>query len=610
MRFISTIFADKHHAENVILHYFVSRYAPSSQLRNYLEKSRQSNPAQQQQQQQQQPPSQPFGGVPQYGSPQQIQQQQIRPPTPQQNYGQMQGQQQFQQPQPPTVNAQNQQHQMLQMQMQQQQQRPPSTTQPQPQQQNSMSSLAANDPQHVFKMISQRIGSVEGKLASGTLGPEERAGLQTSLGEMKKAQQVIWARAQAQRQQGNAGAAPPQQGQGQQQIRPPSQQAQGMPNPNVRSSPIIPSNPPAPSSSPSFAAQPQPGQQQMGVRQSPHLVNQTTTASPQVRPTPPNQLQQQNGQQQMSPSQMGVVPTLKPAAFEKALRDLMQKRGTPLTGNPTVEGREIDLFRLYSIVRLHGGSETVSRKGAWPAIATALDLGPPGSQQAQNASSHLDSIWRAVLAPFEEVWTRAVQHQRMQQQANNSNSNPSASNPARPPQQQQRPLSQGFQPQPVPILTPEQLGRLGHTQEEFGRMHVQRQHEAWKVQQAAQAAGMQQLQQQNNYNSSPPNQQLQRPPNQQYSQQPSSNQMAALQQLQQQQQKQNAAQFPSQAPPQSGGQQQQPQVARRLKVDAEQIENARREMTAVEAALITDRREFSCPLIISMTKMLELSISS
>lgn len=53
-----------------------------------------------------------------------------------------------------------------------------------------------------------------------------------------------------------------------------------------------------------------------------------------------------------------------PQTFMKALIDTMKHRGTPLTTFPRVDGKEVDLFRLYRVVQTRGGSAVVSVQSA------------------------------------------------------------------------------------------------------------------------------------------------------------------------------------------------------------------------------------------------------
>lgn len=53
-----------------------------------------------------------------------------------------------------------------------------------------------------------------------------------------------------------------------------------------------------------------------------------------------------------------------PQTFMKALIDTMKHRGTPLTTFPRVDGKEVDLFRLYKVVQQRGGSALVSSESS------------------------------------------------------------------------------------------------------------------------------------------------------------------------------------------------------------------------------------------------------
>jgi hypothetical protein len=50
---------------------------------------------------------------------------------------------------------------------------------------------------------------------------------------------------------------------------------------------------------------------------------------------------------------------LNPQLFMKSLFEVMRKRGEPIEGTPYVDGKEVDLYRLYQAVMTAGGSTVV-----------------------------------------------------------------------------------------------------------------------------------------------------------------------------------------------------------------------------------------------------------
>ena len=156
----------------------------------------------------------------------------------------------------------------------------------------------------------------------------------------------------------------------------------------------------------------------------------------------------QNNQNQTSPFRPNIssLPQLQPENFLKALVDLMKKRGTPIEKLPEVEGRGIDLHKLYTSTIQLGGSLEVTRQGKWPIIGALLGLpitslpneSPP--RTSNQISQSLANVYREYLAPFEQIWIKAFQDQVVQRRA------------AAMQQQQQSQPTQSPQQRPIPQL--------------------------------------------------------------------------------------------------------------------------------------------------------------
>ncbi|WFD06117.1 hypothetical protein MVES1_001458 [Malassezia vespertilionis] len=116
----------------------------------------------------------------------------------------------------------------------------------------------------------------------------------------------------------------------------------------------------------------------------------------------------------MPPAQQNVpVPqaTISPEQFKRVLNDLMRRHEKPFLGNPILDGRAVDLYRLFITVQALGGSKSVTQKGAWPSIAVSLGLVTPQSPQLQVSAQKVAHIYRSSLELVEEVWSRAMLHQ-------------------------------------------------------------------------------------------------------------------------------------------------------------------------------------------------------
>lgn len=57
----------------------------------------------------------------------------------------------------------------------------------------------------------------------------------------------------------------------------------------------------------------------------------------------------------------------------------MEDRGQPINKNPTIDGREVDLYRLFKVVYKAGGQARVTNKNMWQqvdnySIKTVIDF--------------------------------------------------------------------------------------------------------------------------------------------------------------------------------------------------------------------------------------------
>lgn len=97
--------------------------------------------------------------------------------------------------------------------------------------------------------------------------------------------------------------------------------------------------------------------------------------------------------------------------FKRVLTDLLQRHGKPVQFAPVVSGKEIDLYRLFNVVRTLGGSKVVSQKGAWPSVAMSFGLVSNDVNQMAGYALQINQLYKAYLELFEEVWNRAMVHQ-------------------------------------------------------------------------------------------------------------------------------------------------------------------------------------------------------
>ncbi|BGP21557.1 ARID/BRIGHT DNA-binding domain containing protein [Rhodotorula toruloides] len=150
------------------------------------------------------------------------------------------------------------------------------------------------------------------------------------------------------------------------------------------------------------------------------------TATP-PRPTPA----QPNGPP--TPAAGGVPSTPVPPqtnVFLKTLTEFYAKRGVPFSGPPVVEGRTIDLARMFAAVTQGGGFNGVTTNRKWGLVATALNF--PAASPEQHPPERLQGLMTAyhqTLLPFEMNWQQ-VQRMRAAASAAANTSSPNGAAPS------------------------------------------------------------------------------------------------------------------------------------------------------------------------------------
>ncbi|KAK9899755.1 hypothetical protein P389DRAFT_207384 [Cystobasidium minutum MCA 4210] len=96
-----------------------------------------------------------------------------------------------------------------------------------------------------------------------------------------------------------------------------------------------------------------------------------------------------------------------PQTFMKALIDTMKHRGTPLTTFPKVDGKEVDLFRLYRVVQTRGGSAVIRQQGLWRQVALETGI-PVSAESSQRVFEQMSKVYGDFLEAFEETQRRAA----------------------------------------------------------------------------------------------------------------------------------------------------------------------------------------------------------
>lgn len=136
-----------------------------------------------------------------------------------------------------------------------------------------------------------------------------------------------------------------------------------------------------------------------------NLMNGATMNMPSVQP-----YRMQN-MPTTAPNAPASNVSLSPEQFKRALMDLMHRHGKAIQMNPVVNGREVDLYQLFTLVQSFGGSKTISQNGRWASVAASLGFVSMNQTQLVAISLQLSQVYKNYLELFEEVWNRALFHQ-------------------------------------------------------------------------------------------------------------------------------------------------------------------------------------------------------
>lgn len=102
--------------------------------------------------------------------------------------------------------------------------------------------------------------------------------------------------------------------------------------------------------------------------------------------------------------------TLTPEQFKRTLSELMRRHGKSLSA-PIVDGREVDLYHLFTTVQSLGGSKSVMQKNLWSSVCMALGFISVNPSQQASTVLQVAQVFKNYLELFEDVWNRAMLHQ-------------------------------------------------------------------------------------------------------------------------------------------------------------------------------------------------------
>nr|POE48743.1 swi/snf chromatin-remodeling complex subunit sol1 [Quercus suber] len=150
---------------------------------------------------------------------------------------------------------------------------------------------------------------------------------------------------------------------------------------------------------------------------------------------------------------------MKRAAFLKQLMAQAQTQGRSFNPSPTIGGRPVDLYMLWTFVTQLGGSASVEAKQQWQALASKMGFVPP---QFANAAEEMRQLFAQTLGTYERVWL-SVRSQHKQEQARMhaqqmAGLGPAQASPTRP---MQPPNPQNQPPQATPVQAHAHLAQNG-----------------------------------------------------------------------------------------------------------------------------------------------------
>jgi Ras-related protein Rab-1A len=93
--------------------------------------------------------------------------------------------------------------------------------------------------------------------------------------------------------------------------------------------------------------------------------------------------------------------------FVAQLYKFMDERGTPINRVPTVNGKELDLYRLHRLVNKMGGYNKITSKDSWKSVYVRADLPSCSSENQENiAVNQLKAAYKKYLLNFTDFYRK------------------------------------------------------------------------------------------------------------------------------------------------------------------------------------------------------------
>lgn len=171
--------------------------------------------------------------------------------------------------------------------------------------------------------------------------------------------------------------------------------------------------------------------------------------------------QMSNGQTtaQMNQQAMHQQNQQKKLQFLKTLQNHSAQQGRQFNPHPTIGGRPVDLYALWTVTTQAGGSPVIDRNGQWQAVANKLGFSQP---QFPTAPEDLKQLHAMNIGQYEKLWfaMRAQQKQEVARgyahQMATGQASPTKAMQQTNPQSQYPQFQQNQQSQPQPQATPVQ----------------------------------------------------------------------------------------------------------------------------------------------------------
>lgn len=115
--------------------------------------------------------------------------------------------------------------------------------------------------------------------------------------------------------------------------------------------------------------------------------------------------------QQSATDQQRAAQQQKQAQFLKALAGNAAQNGRTFNPNPTINGRFVSLYNLWSLTTQMGGFQNVERNNGWQAIANRLGF---AQSHFPNAGEEMKRLHAENMGQYEKAWFAMKQQQKVE----------------------------------------------------------------------------------------------------------------------------------------------------------------------------------------------------